>query len=126
MPLHHGHTLEKIIRRDGHSISEVAKKLNVNRRSIYNWFNHPVLRQEIIFKIGHALLHDFSIEVPELFKPSDFNFEVQPAFSAEAYESQNQVKTDEMESLMWREKYLKLLKKYNDLKHDWNPGQKFG
>jgi len=126
MPLHHGQTLEKIIRRDGHSISEVAKKLNVNRRSIYNWFNHPVLRQEIIFKIGHALLHDFSIEFPELFKPSDFAFDVQPAFLAEEFDKQTQVNTEELESLTYRDKYLKLLKKYNDLKHDRHPGQKFG
>ena len=126
MPLHHGQTLEKIIRRDGHSISDVAKKLNVNRRSIYNWFNHPILRQEIIFKIGHALLHDFSIEFPELFKPTYFDFETKPAFSAQEYEKKNDSTTDEQQGLIWREKYLKLLKKYNDLREDRNLGRKFG
>ena len=126
MPIHHGQTLEKIIRRDGHSISEVAKKLNVNRRSIYNWFNHPVLRQEIIFKIGHALLHDFSVEFPELFKPSDFAFDAQTPFSANSFDRLDEVQNDEQESLIWRDKYMKLLKKYNDLREDRNLGKRFG
>lgn len=115
MALHHGETIEKIIRKNGHSISEVATRLNVNRRSIYNWFTQPILRQEIIHKIGKAIMHDFSVEFPGLFTPADFIFDTTPTFSLEKYNKQFNPGVEEAKSVEWRDKYLDLLEKYNNL-----------
>lgn len=49
---HTGATVKKVIKREGHSITDLAKLTGVNRRSIYNWFLQPQLKPEIIIKIG--------------------------------------------------------------------------
>ncbi|MDB5019809.1 MAG: hypothetical protein JWQ28_936, partial [Pedobacter sp.] len=46
MSKHYGQILERAIRRNGNSISDVARLLNINRRSVYNWFNQAQLRPE--------------------------------------------------------------------------------
>jgi hypothetical protein len=115
MSKHQGQTVEKVLRRDGHSISEVARIMNVNRRSIYNWFNQPALRQEIIYKIGHGIMHDFSVEFPELFKPADFVFKTKAAASLEDYKKQEPTWQESNESAQWKEKYMELMPKYKKL-----------
>jgi hypothetical protein len=114
MAQHHGQIVEKVFRRDGHSISEVARMLNINRRSIYNWFNQAVLRQEIIYKIGHGIMHDFSVEFPELFKASDFVFKNKPSASIEEFKKQEPSWQAPNEA-QWREKYLELYPRYKKL-----------
>ncbi|MET3500412.1 transposase-like protein [Mucilaginibacter rubeus] len=69
---HYGQILELTIRKRGYSISEISKLLNVNRRSVYNWFNQSQLKAEIIYNVGLAIKHDFSIEFPEFFEKEDF------------------------------------------------------
>lgn len=115
MHLHHGQTVEKIIRKNGHSISEVAKRLNVNRRSIYNWFTQAILKQETIHKIGRAIMHDFSAEFPHLFSPADFIFTMVPTFSLEEYNKKIEPAGNDTQSAEWRDKYLELLEKYNQV-----------
>jgi hypothetical protein len=114
MTKHHGQIIEKIIRRDGHSISNVARNMDVNRRTVYNWFNQAVLRQEIIYKIGHGIMHDFSVEFPELFKPEDFVFKNKPALSAE----DAKMVAETAEDADWRAKYIELSEQYNKLLRD--------
>lgn len=101
MSSHQGNIIEKIIRREGHSLTDVAKALGVNRRSIYNWFLQPRLKPEIIIRIGQAVSHDFSIEFPALFVSADFN-----AATADAMPEEINI---------WKEKYLDLLERYNFL-----------
>jgi len=112
MRLHDGQTVEKIIRRDGYSISQLARMMNINRRSIYNWFNQPVLRQEIIYKIGRQIMHDFSVEFPELFSPADFVFDYKPTFSAEECIKESAFQELSEESSEFKEKYLSLYPRY--------------
>jgi plasmid maintenance system antidote protein VapI len=71
-PLHYGEIVEKIIRREGHSLTEVANLLNVNRRTVYNWFLKPRLTRDTIQRIGFVIKHDFSVEFPTLFTEEDF------------------------------------------------------
>jgi hypothetical protein len=111
MTKHHGQIIEKIIRRDGHSISNVARNMDVNRRTVYNWFNQAVLRQEIIYKIGHGIMHDFSVEFPELFKPEDFVFKNKPTLSAE----DSKMIAETADDADWRGKYIELSERYNKL-----------
>jgi hypothetical protein len=103
MSTHHGGIIEKVIRREGPSLTDLAKILNVNRRSIYNWFMQQRLKPETIIRIGRAMKHDFSVEFPELFVSGDFKD--QPAIKVELENDFNG----------WKEKYIDLLERYNIL-----------
>jgi len=110
MNKHYGQILERIIRRNGYSISELARLTNVNRRSIYNWFNQKNLKPEIIFRIGYALKHDFSEEFPELFTEEDFHKVMGPKSTSD----DKGAKTEESSSY-WKDKYISILEEYNRL-----------
>ncbi|MFC6099801.1 helix-turn-helix domain-containing protein [Olivibacter domesticus] len=119
MDKHYGHIIERIIRRNGYSISELARLTNVNRRSIYNWFNQKSLKPEIIFRIGCALKHDFSEEFPELFTEDEFQKVIVPPKN----HSEDTEDNPEGSSSYWKDKYIKILEEYNRLlvnqvKHD--------
>jgi plasmid maintenance system antidote protein VapI len=108
MDKHYGEIIERTIRRNGYSISELSRLMNVNRRSIYNWFNQPKFKTDIIFKIGCALKHDFSIEFPELFSSEEF----QKAFNQKKFSAEVNV-LEEMEKVnYWKDKYINLLEDY--------------
>ncbi|HWV73125.1 MAG TPA: helix-turn-helix transcriptional regulator [Pseudosphingobacterium sp.] len=111
MKKHYGEIIERTIRRNGYSISELARLTKVNRRSLYNWFNRPKFKPDIIFKIGCALKHDFSIEFPELFSTEDF----QRAF-ANSKLMDAEVLAEEIEKInYWKDKYINLLEEYNSM-----------
>ncbi|MFC6099464.1 hypothetical protein [Olivibacter domesticus] len=108
MDKHYGEIIERTIRRNGYSISELSRLMSVNRRSIYNWFNQPKFKTDIIFKIGCALKHDFSVEFPELFSSEEF----QKAFSQKKFSAEVNV-VEEMEKVnYWKDKYINLLEDY--------------
>jgi len=111
MDKHYGEIIERTIRRNGYSISELARLTKVNRRSIYNWFNQPKFKPDIIFKIGCALKHDFSNEFPELFSADDF----QQAF-ANSKLINTEILAEEIEKInYWKNKYINLLEEYNHM-----------
>jgi transcriptional regulator with XRE-family HTH domain len=111
MDKHYGEIIERTIRRNGYSISELARVTKVNRRSIYNWFNQPKFKPDIIFKIGCALKHDFSNEFPELFSAEDF----QQAF-ANSKLINTEILAEEIEKInYWKDKYINLLEEYNHM-----------
>lgn len=111
MDKHYGEIIERTIRRNGYSISELARLTKVNRRSIYNWFNQPKFKPDIIFKIGCALKHDFSNEFPELFSADDF----QQAF-ANSTLINTEILAEEIEKInYWKNKYINLLEEYNHM-----------
>jgi DNA-binding XRE family transcriptional regulator len=64
MELHQGAILERVIRRNGISIAELARELGVARRTLYNWFKEKNINPEIAYKIGRILIYDFSSEMP--------------------------------------------------------------
>ena len=111
MDKHYGEIIERTIRRNGYSISELARLTKVNRRSIYNWFNQPKFKPDTIFKIGCALKHDFSNEFPELFSAEDF----QQAF-ANSKLINTEILAEEIEKInYWKDKYINLLEEYNHM-----------
>lgn len=71
MKEHYGEIVEYVVRKNGVSITELADGLNVNRRTVYNYFQNKFLKQDIILKIGLLIRHDFSRELPELFTASN-------------------------------------------------------
>ena len=109
--IHHGQTLEKIIRRNGHSISNIAREINVNRRSVYNWFTQRRLKTEIILNVGKVIDYDFSGDFPELFKPVIFR----RLMSDDTIGAEGQFRDSFDKDLIWKDKYLDLLERYNFL-----------
>jgi lambda repressor-like predicted transcriptional regulator len=101
MAVHQGDIIERVIRRQGHSLTDLAKLTGVNRRSIYNWFLQPKLKPENIIKIGQAIHHDFSVEFPGQFVSEDFI----------VLEKAEDVKEEKFDA--WKEKYIDLLERYN-------------
>jgi predicted transcriptional regulator len=114
MNKHHGHLVEKVIRGNGYSISALASVLKVNRRSIYNWFKQTYLKQEIIYRIGIALGHDFHQEFPELFDPNEF------LLTDKNKDTNQRTSNEQADATYWKEKYLNLLEKYNEALNEIN------
>jgi transcriptional regulator with XRE-family HTH domain len=109
MEPHYGQIVERIIRRKGYSISELARLTKVNRRSVYNWFNQKQLKPEIIFRIGTVVNYDFSAEFPGLFPDEDFSKQNKYV----VYTSP--ANTQDLNFTYWKDKYIDLLEKYNQL-----------
>jgi hypothetical protein len=61
---HHGAIIELAVKSSFFSVGQVAVSLNVNRRTLYNWFSKPRLSLEIINKIGIKLNYDFGSDIP--------------------------------------------------------------
>ena len=109
MDKHYGQIVELIIRKEGYSISELARLSVINRKSVYNWFNQKYLKPEIIYNIGCIINHDFSVEFPELFVPEDFNRKEKTGSIS------NSTPFELNNTIVWKDKYIDLLEKYNDL-----------
>lgn len=110
MDKHYGQIVELIIRKQGFSISELARLANINRKCVYNWFNQKYLKPDIILRVGRYIKHDFSVEFPELFTPDQFNDDV---FLSEIYDGQMLVQSEN--GIAWKDKYIELLERYNSL-----------
>ena len=111
MELHHGQTVERIIRRNGYSIAELARIIQVNRRSVYNWFNQRHLKPEIIFRIGSVLNHDFSSEFPSLFVKGE------TIGKSTVHYTESVENAPGLGGSNWKDEYIDLLEKYNELLH---------
>jgi hypothetical protein len=108
MEKHYGQIIEYVIRKKGFNISDLARSLNINRRSLYNWFNQRDLSACHITKIGNVIRHDFSVEFPELFTKDDFKM------LYHFYQDDNSLPSGiHSQYTDWKEKYLKLLNDYN-------------
>ncbi|MBE9585863.1 hypothetical protein IM792_15510 [Mucilaginibacter sp. JRF] len=112
MNKHHGQLIEYRVRKNGYSISDLARNLNVNRRSIYNWFNQPYIKKDVILHIGIILRHDFSQEFPEMFTSEEF--ESVHKFKPTGFGTQRTVTTNQDDEI-YKDKYVNLLEKYNML-----------
>lgn len=111
--MHVGELIEELIRVNQLSISEVARKMHVNRRSVYNWFKQKSIRPYILHRICTVLAYDFSIELPKVIKEEQ----------TKMGNSEDMVVPDKaVESKTvsyWKNKYIYLLEKYNEvLSHD--------
>lgn len=96
-----GAIVERVVRRSGISIAELARRIKVDRRSIYYWFKQPNLDTATIAKLGRALTYDFKQDFPDL------NFD-------EQIEQVRYLAPTE-EVMHWKTKYIGLLENYNYL-----------
>lgn len=81
--------------------------MNVNRRTLYNWFNQEKINKEIIFRVGCIIRHNFSKQFPEMFSIDEFDVINMP--------KKQKLKGDERNG--WLNKYLLLLDEYNKIAH---------
>ena len=103
MNQHQGQVLEYIVRKKGYNISELALKMGVNRRSVYNWFNRRYIKKDLLAKLGSVLQHDFSAERSDMHHPIDL---------VELPEKQSQVLAEGQD---WKSRYIKLLEDYHQM-----------
>lgn len=108
MELNAGEIVELAVRRKNVNISELSRRLNVNRRTLYNWFRQKKLHADVICEIGKAINYDFSNDLNEglhqLRPKSDFM-----ALNGDHRFSQ----PDPV--YYWMEKYIALLEDYKRL-----------
>ena len=108
--IHQGQIVERVIRCNRMGISEIARRLYVSRRTLYNWFETKDLGLDTICKIGFIIDHDFSKEFPEEFaKKSNL-------LSGELMSDlQNTGDKPKDPIYYWMDRYIKLLEKFNEL-----------
>ncbi|MGN8068876.1 hypothetical protein [Mucilaginibacter sp. 22184] len=112
--INYGQVVERVVRRDPIGISELARRLNVSRRTIYNWFETEKLSFDIICKIGFVIGHDFSDELPEDFAQKSNN-----ATEESFTEIKNGTEQPPNAIYYWMDRYIKLLEKFNEtLSHE--------
>jgi transcriptional regulator with XRE-family HTH domain len=103
-----GRIVERVVRRDRMGISELARRLKVSRRTIYNWFEMERLSIDIISKIGFVIGHDFSDEFPEEFANADNHMVGDSVAQIQAEQPNNAI-------YYWMDRYIKLLEKFNEV-----------
>ena len=108
MEKHYGQIVEYIVRKNGYSITDLATGLDVNRRTIYNYFQNKTVKYDVIYKIGLIVRHDFSKDFPELFTSDQFDINQRPQSIVGSAAS---VTADES---YWQDKYIQLLETYNN------------
>ena len=106
MEVNAGAIVEHAIRRQNVNISELSRKMNVNRRTLYNWFQQKSLNADVIHGIGEVINYDFS---------KDFKEELNAEASKVKEKMPDSVKTESVHSenvYYWMEKYILLLEDY--------------
>lgn len=108
--LNAGEIVEHAVRRQNVNISELSRRMKVNRRTLYNWFQQKSLNADVICGIGQVINYDFS---------KDFNDELNSA-SLKGSARMLSVKSDRdgknSETVYyWMEKYIALLEDYKKL-----------
>jgi predicted transcriptional regulator len=106
--MNNGEIVEHVIRRNNISISELSRRLRVSRRSIYNWFTQKNLSFDIILQIGEVLDYDFSSDFPDKLNGRKSN-------SSQIYPGDIQMHDIQNSANYWRNKYINLLEKYNEV-----------
>jgi DNA-binding Lrp family transcriptional regulator len=106
--INYGHILEKVIRKDRMSISEISRQLNISRRTLYNWFETENLDLEIIRRVGILIDHDFSKELPEEFAQLAISPDMNLSGKFTGVKSSDAI-------YYWMDRYIRLLEKFNEV-----------
>ncbi|WP_129714894.1 hypothetical protein [Pedobacter sp. SYP-B3415] len=105
-----GEIVELAVRRQNVNISELSRKLNVNRRTMYNWFQQRKLSAELVHTIGRMIQHDFSKDFADEQSIQALNKHVKHTSPASTEENG---RPDAI--YYWMEKYIQLLEEYKAL-----------
>lgn len=100
--MHKGKIIEKAVRSNGVSITNLAKKMNRSRQWIYHIFESNQVSTDIIIEIGKAIHHDFSNDISSISNILKTKPTTNAASDNEGVE-------------YWKQKYILLLEEYNNL-----------
>jgi len=105
---HKGEIVEKVIRESGYPITRLAKKLGKSPRWMYYMFDKDNVSIDHILEIGKILHYDFSEQIKDIktYKIVVKSQEVEDPLP-------DHLKDDEI--ALWKNKYLELLEKHNQL-----------
>jgi DNA-binding NtrC family response regulator len=65
MAIHRVQVVEYVIRKKNYEINDLAKSLQISRRTLYHWFSQSSLSTKNINRIGALIEHDFSLQLSE-------------------------------------------------------------
>ena len=105
---HKGEIQEKAVRDSGIPLTKLTKKLSKSRRWIYNAFENPNVSIDYILEIGKIIHHDFSEDIAELKRYRTFA-------AITNLEETGSITGDTQSVDYWKNKYLRLLEKYNEI-----------
>ncbi len=105
--VHRGEVVEKAVRQSGYSITKLANRMGKSRRHVYNIFENPNVPIDTILEIGKIIHYNFSELFPAAYDIQDSKENI----------SEHRVGYPHEEETVdyWRNKYILLLEKYNDL-----------
>ncbi|MDG1330844.1 MAG: helix-turn-helix transcriptional regulator [Crocinitomicaceae bacterium] len=106
---HKGEIIEQAVRESGFSITRLAKRMGKSRRWVYQIFKSRTVPVDYIIAIGKVIHHDFSEDIEDL-----KHYKVSIAKQI-TNDPQRGFGTDKDEVEYWKNKYLSVLEKYNDL-----------
>lgn len=106
---HKGEIIEKAVRESGYSITKLAKQMGKSRRWMYQIFDSSNVPIDYILGIGKIIYHDFSEDIRDL---RAYNVKRTEEL---LHESPQRFETKSEESEHWKNKYLILLERYQDL-----------
>lgn len=102
----YGALLERSVRRSGFGISKLARRLNVSRPTVYQWFREQNLEALTIVKIENAIGVNSVTALEKIY-----------GFSVQSIDSELDMSTlpiaEDAEVRYWMERYIELLEKYN-------------
>ncbi len=106
---HKGEIIEKAVRDSGYPITKLAKKMGKSRRWVYQIFESQNVPVDYVMEIGRIIYHDFAEEMKDLnaYKNSLDNSRVS--------EVPGSFRSDHHEAEYWKNKYLYVLERYNEL-----------
>ena len=64
-----GQILEESIRKSNLSLTKVAEKTGISRRTLYNLFTYDEVEWDVFVKVGQAIGHDFTSDFPLMKNP---------------------------------------------------------
>lgn len=108
MSKHRGEILKIVMHELNLKVASVARKMDIDRGTVYRHFDDANLSIDYLVKYGKAMNYDFSKYFPELLN----------VVQEEVVEYSKQPKTFsdlEKELQMWKDKYIQLLEQYNEL-----------
>lgn len=105
---HRGEILKKVFDELNLKVATVARKVGIDRGTVYRHFDERDLSIDYIVKYGKAMNYDFSKYFPEI-----LNITREPI---EEYKKDKLSYAElEAEMFKWKDKYIELLEKYNEL-----------
>lgn len=106
---HKGEVIENAVRESGFSITRLAERMGKSRRWVYQIFESRIVPVDYILSIGKIIHHDFTEEIKEL-----KTYKVSMATQI-TNDQQHSFGSDRDEAEYWKNKYLAVLERYNDL-----------